>query len=95
VSDAATPGKGLSPAQRKLRARFAAEKSWANTSDRTARTAPARQALYERFVREVDPEGTLPLEERTRRAEHAQRAYQLGLAWKGQQALRAKRAQRK
>jgi hypothetical protein len=36
--------EGLTPAERSLRARMAAHASWANTSDRTARTAAGRWA---------------------------------------------------
>jgi len=54
----------LTPAQRSLRARIAAHMSWANTEDRSARTAAARKAALERFERQVDPNGTLPPQER-------------------------------
>lgn len=60
--------------------RIAAEISWSRTADRSARTRPAREAFLRRFEREVDPDGTLPREERLRRAEHAKRAYMLRLA---------------
>jgi hypothetical protein len=43
-----------------INARIAAEISWARTSDRSARTRPAREAFLKRFEREVDPEGKLP-----------------------------------
>jgi hypothetical protein len=59
---------------------IAAEISWSRTTDRSARTRPARQAFLRRFEREVDPDGNLPPDERHRRAEHAKRAYMLGLA---------------
>jgi hypothetical protein len=62
-----------------INARIAAEISWARTSDRSARTRPAREAFLKRFEREVDPDGKLPPEERRRRAEHALRAYMLRL----------------
>jgi len=38
-------------------------------------TAKARESFLARFEREVDPDGTLPAAERTRRAEHAKSAY--------------------
>jgi hypothetical protein len=72
-----------------INARIAAEISWARTSDRSARTRPAREAFLKRFEREVDPEGKLPLDERRRRAEHAKRAYMLRLR---KRALVAKKA---
>ena len=63
-----------------VNARIAAEVSWARTRDRPARTRPARETFLKRFEREVDPDGTLPPEERRQRAEHAKRAYMLQLA---------------
>ena len=62
-----------------INARIAAEISWARTSDRSARTRPAREAFLKRFEREVDPEGELPPDERRRRADHALRAHMLRL----------------
>jgi hypothetical protein len=63
-----------------INARIAAEVSWARTGDRSARTRPARETFLKRFEKEVDPDGTLPPEERQQRAEHAKRAYMLQLA---------------
>lgn len=37
-----------------MRASIAAHMSWANTDNRTARTAPARRALDEKFLQEAD-----------------------------------------
>ena len=45
-------------------------------------TAPARAAFLDRFLKEVDPDGVLPQEERVRRAEHARKAYFTRLALK-------------
>jgi len=70
----------LTPTERKLRAQLAAHTSWANTTDRSARTAPARAALLERFEREVDPDGTLDPAERAERAESARRAHYARMA---------------
>ncbi len=81
----------LTPSERSLRARMAAHHSWAATSDPSARTAPARQAFRDRFEREVDPDGSLPAPERTRRAESARRAYFADLSFRSARA-RAKRA---
>ena len=67
-------------AQRALRARIAAHTLWAHMADPAAHTAPARAAFLDRFERQVDPDGTLPVDERTRRAQHARRAYFLALA---------------
>jgi hypothetical protein len=83
------PGSSsLTPAERSLRARLASHASWAQTSDPASRTAPARAAFADRFAREVDPEGVLPEAERQRRAEHARKAYYVGLALKSAKARR-------
>lgn len=81
----------LTPAERSLRSRAAAHRSWANTTDPAARTAPARQSFLNRFEREVDPEGVLPLTDRARRAEHARKAYFARLALASAKARSAKR----
>jgi hypothetical protein len=84
---------GFTPAQRSLRARLAAYKSWANTTDATVRTEPARRAAMSRFERQVDPGGVLPPEERARRGRAAMRAYFTELSLRSSRA-RAKRAAR-
>jgi hypothetical protein len=85
-------GEPLAPTERALRARLAVHTSWANTSDRAARTAPARQAALERFERQVDPDGFLSDAERARRAEQAMRAYMARLALRSAQARRRRKA---
>lgn len=65
----------LTPQQRTIRAQIAAHTRWAHTDDRTADTAPARQAFLDRFEREVDPDGILDPAERARRAENAKKAH--------------------
>ena len=85
------PTEPASPAERRLQAQLAAHSSWAATTDRAGRTAAARQAAADRFERQVDPDGVLPAEERFLRAEHARRAYFLGLALKSAQARRRTR----
>lgn len=65
----------LTPQQRSLRAKAAVDASWAHTSDRAARTEPARRAALARFDRQVDPNGDLSDEDRHRRAESARRSY--------------------
>jgi len=67
--------------------RIAAEISWARTSDRAARTRPARETFLKRFEREVNPDGTLPPDERRQRAEHA---YMLQLAKRSATARKAR-----
>ena len=70
--------------------RIGAEISWARTHDRAARTHPAREAFLKRFEREVDPDCTLPPDERRQRAEHAKRAYMLQLAKRSAAVRKAK-----
>lgn len=59
--------------------RIGANISWSKTSDRSARTAPARAAaraaLFDRFEREIDPTGTMPELERLQRAEALRKAH--------------------
>ena len=80
--------EGLTPSERSLRARLAVHMSWAHTSDRSARTAPARRAALQRFERQVDPDGTLAPAERAQRAEQAMRAHMPRLALLSVQARR-------
>lgn len=74
----------LTDAERSLIGSLAAHESWARTSDRAARTAPARAALEKRFL--DDAEGD-PV-----RAEHLRRAYYRRLALKSAQSRRLKAA---
>lgn len=78
----------MTPAERRLRSQIAANESWANTPDHSARTAPARAAMLAKFEREVDPDGTLEPSERARRAEHARKAYFQRLALKSARSRR-------
>jgi len=74
--------------ERHIAASIAAHESWAHTPDRSARTANARAALMQKFEDQVDPDGTLPPDERARRAEHARKAYFQRLALKSAKARR-------
>ncbi|MCP9272779.1 hypothetical protein [Mycolicibacterium arenosum] len=78
----------LTPAERTMRARLGAHTSWANTTDRSARTAAAREAALRRFETQVDPEGLLSPEERHRLAEHARKAHMLKLSMAAAKARR-------
>jgi hypothetical protein len=64
----------LSPAEARLRASMASHTSWANTEDRTARTAKGRAALDQKFL---DQAGGDPI-----RAEHLRKAHYARLALK-------------
>jgi hypothetical protein len=55
-------------------------------------TAPARAAFRSKFEREADPDGTLPPDERARRADCLRRAHMQRLALRGVQARRARAA---
>ena len=67
---------------RTQRGRLGAWTSWARTEDRAARTLPARRAFLDRFDKEVDPDGELPIQERAKRAEWARKGYYQRLAMK-------------
>jgi hypothetical protein len=69
-----------SPAERRLHAQVAAHVQWANEPNRTARTAAARDGMWARFERQVDPDGVLPPDERARRAQSAYRAHMANMA---------------
>jgi hypothetical protein len=71
-----------------MQARIAAYESWAKTTDRAARTANARAAMWSKFDRLVDPDGLLSPEERAFRAEHARKAHFTRLALKSAQSRR-------
>ena len=73
-----------------MRGRLAAHTRWRNEDPAEASEA-ARQRQLDRFEREVDPDGTLPPADRARRAEHARKAYMLGLALKSAKARRIRR----
>jgi len=73
-------------------ARAMARLSWDMTSDRSARTAPARAASFARFERQVDPAGVLPSNERAKRAESARKAFYREMALRAVEVRRAKRA---
>jgi hypothetical protein len=78
----------LTPELRRLRSQIAAHDSWANTTDRSARTANARKAMLDKFEQQVDPDGVLTPAERAKRAEHARKAHFKRLALKSAQARR-------
>lgn len=72
-------------AERKLRAAIAAHESWANTTDRSARTAPARRALDQKFLDQADGDPV--------RAEHLRKAHYARLALKSAQSRRKAKEQ--
>lgn len=70
-----------------MRARMAAYSLHAQRDARET-TSAARSAFMERFERQVDPEGKLPVEERARRAAAAKKAYFTKLAMSSARARR-------
>jgi hypothetical protein len=76
----------LTPEQRSLRSRMAAHSSWARTADRAERTRNGREAFMRRFEDQVDPDRTLSLDDRLRRAEQARKAHFAQLALRSSRA---------
>jgi hypothetical protein len=70
----------VTPAERSLRGQIAAHESWANTEDRSARTAKARKALEDKFLAEAAGNPV--------RAESLRKAYYARLALKSARARR-------
>lgn len=56
-------GRALTPEQRRLRAQNAANARWSKYMAREDQAYIARQAIYDRLAREVDPEGKLSLKD--------------------------------
>ncbi len=71
-------------AERQIAARIGAHTKWANTTDRTAATAPARAALDQKFLDQADGDPV--------RAKSLRQAYYQRLALKSVQARRARKA---
>lgn len=82
----------MTPEERILRAKLAANARWAQTDDRSRGTSAARTAFEERFVNEVDPDRTLAPAERAKRAANARKAYFAALALKSSVARRKRTA---
>jgi hypothetical protein len=75
--------------ERKLRASIAAHSKHA-LYDPTESTAAARSAFLSTFERQADPTGTVPPEERARRAQHLRTAHMKRLALRSARARRGK-----
>ncbi|RYB90841.1 hypothetical protein EUA06_11230 [Nocardioides glacieisoli] len=73
----------LTATERQLSASIAAHESWANTENRTARTAPARAALDQKFLDAADGDPV--------RAAHLRKAHFARLALKSAQSRRKAR----
>lgn len=73
----------MSASERKLAASIAAHESWANTKNRTERTANARAALDQKFLDQADGDPV--------RAAHLRKAHFARLALKSAQSRRKAR----
>jgi hypothetical protein len=63
------------PSERSEHGKIAANIRWAKESDRTAATRKAREAAFQRFLDEADPDGVLLERERVKRAKNLQSAH--------------------
>lgn len=72
----------LTAEQRQMRSRKGAYVRWSHTPDRTAATAPARNARMERWADRVDPLHMLADDVRKALAQDALKAHMIGLAFK-------------
>ena len=71
---------------------LANHEKWAAVEDRSAATAPAREAFRDRFIREAREKfGDLPADELAYRAEHLRKAFYTRLAIKSARARRARK----
>jgi len=81
----------LSPAERSMRARVAAYALHAQRDSREL-TVKARSAAWQKYLDEVDPDGSLPEAERVRRAESLRKSRLLAASLKAAVARRTKKA---
>jgi hypothetical protein len=79
----------MTPEQRHLRARIAANVRWSKPMARADQADAARAAMYARLERQVDPQGRLPPDERDQLVRAAARALSARLA-----AAKARKRQR-
>ena len=77
----------LTPTERRLRARAAA---YAQHAQGATSTRAGTEAFLRRFELQVDPDSTLPPDERARRAAFARKAYMAKLAYRSVRARRNK-----
>jgi hypothetical protein len=82
----------LTPEQRSLRARIAANTRWSKDGNRKANAERAQRGMLAKFEREIDPDGVLPEKERRRRAENARQAHMQRMALASSKARAARKA---
>jgi hypothetical protein len=80
----------LTPSERTLRGRLAAQTRWAH-EDPTEQAQKGQAGLLRKFEREVDPDNRLDPAERTRRAESARKAHMSRLSFKSARARSERR----
>jgi hypothetical protein len=80
----------LNAQERSVRARFAAYAQHA-ADDPHVTTAAARAGFVARFEKQVDPDGTLPPEERARRTQAAIKSHMVKLAFYSARVRRQRR----
>lgn len=83
------------PNERRTQARIAANARWAKEDDRVVATAKARNnspASIEYWMKQVDPDGRMPRDQRLRRAENAKSTHYQSLMRKARQAKARKAA---
>lgn len=83
--------ENLTPEQRSLRSRIAANISWARTVDRSARTRPAVNAgpaSISYWEKKVDPDGLMDEQTRIKAAGNAKKAHFQRLAYLAAKARR-------
>lgn len=79
----------MTPAERRLRAQIAANTRWSR-EDPAVNAARGQAGLWDRFMREADPDGTLAPGERHRRAAAAYKAHFQRLAFASAKARAAR-----
>lgn len=82
----------LTPEQRALRARIAANARWSRDRDRKGQARRGQAGLLARFEAQVDPDGTLPAAERRRLAENARAEHMARLSFLASKARARKPA---
>lgn len=87
-------GDRLTPDQRALRARAAAFAMHSRNDSREV-SQPARDAFWEKFLDQVDPDRVLGQRERERRARAALKAHMATLAYRSSVARNKRRARPK
>lgn len=81
----------LTPEQRQIRSSLASLTRWSREPDRAAAMRPALNGFLARFEKQVDPDGELDPETRTKLAEAARKAHMRRLALASSKAKAAKR----